>query len=360
MNWCCIVNACLWPWPQMHTPTDLQGLCRLRQSLVIQIDVPLRMPAFDCVVTGVHTYRPAGWHTVWRNVVTIYIDSHMMYRVNEYNVQDVCMGFFYIKKPHSDVLGKKTPKNPKQTNYIDIPLTMPLTLTTGVHADRPSWWRTVWRNVVTIYIDVPLIMTASDCGHRCTQRQAFMVTYCLTECGNNIHWCSIDNDCLWLWSQVYTPTGLQDDVQSDRVWRRNDTHDDAARAAFEAVIYVSVTETYICLYLLSLLACFFLFVSLLRLLCLSLFAFVCLFVYLRLVCLLVVFVRLFSNVFSPSVTNITDKTWSYFCVYILATAWGFCVINVIKALRYNNIRYDACMNTVSVQSFRILCDCRWV
>ncbi|XP_076472065.1 atrial natriuretic peptide receptor 2-like [Babylonia areolata] len=43
-------------------------------------------------------------------------------------------------------------------------------------------------------------------------------------------------------SDVYTRTGLQDDVQSDRVWRRNDTHDDAARKAFEAVIYVMLAQ----------------------------------------------------------------------------------------------------------------------
>ncbi|XP_025088267.1 atrial natriuretic peptide receptor 1-like isoform X2 [Pomacea canaliculata] len=39
-------------------------------------------------------------------------------------------------------------------------------------------------------------------------------------------------------SDVYTRKELQEDVLSDKVWHRNDTFDDDARAAFESVIYV--------------------------------------------------------------------------------------------------------------------------
>nr|KAG5694015.1 hypothetical protein BaRGS_002469 [Batillaria attramentaria] len=39
-------------------------------------------------------------------------------------------------------------------------------------------------------------------------------------------------------SDVYTLKQLQEDVLSDKVWRRNDTFDEEARAAFESVIYV--------------------------------------------------------------------------------------------------------------------------
>lgn len=37
---------------------------------------------------------------------------------------------------------------------------------------------------------------------------------------------------------MYTRKELQEDVLSDKVWHRNDTFDDDARAAFESVIYV--------------------------------------------------------------------------------------------------------------------------
>ncbi|KAK7099561.1 hypothetical protein V1264_003686 [Littorina saxatilis] len=43
-------------------------------------------------------------------------------------------------------------------------------------------------------------------------------------------------------SDVYTRKELQHDVQSDRVWRRNDTDNNAARTAFEAVIYVMLAQ----------------------------------------------------------------------------------------------------------------------
>ena len=41
--------------------------------------------------------------------------------------------------------------------------------------------------------------------------------------------------------KVYTQKSLQEDVQSDRVWKRNDARDNEARISFEAVIYVSIS-----------------------------------------------------------------------------------------------------------------------
>lgn len=55
---------------------------------------------------------------------------------------------------------------------------------------------------------------------------------------------SLESPTIWkiqffLMLQVYTLKELQEDVMSDKVWRRNDTNDDVVRSAFESVIYVS-------------------------------------------------------------------------------------------------------------------------